>query len=155
MSHNDFLYLFSISTVAYGINFSFHFSSTTIQKSFRKLAFGIRLLFICISYLVIHMYLFRFHWNLNSISAHSYVKISLLKAYLSIHKFDIVCLSETYLDTSVPLHDVNLEIQGYELVQSDHPPPHKRGGVNIHYLQESINFELQVGSKICKLVSLY
>ena len=27
--------------------------------------------------------------------------------------------------------------------------------LNIHYLQESISFELQVGSKICKFVSLY
>ena len=103
-----------------------------------------------------------------SITAHSYVKISLLKAYLSIHKFDIVCLSETYLDPSVPLHDVNLEIQGYELVQSDHPSQHKRGGLcihfrnslplkilNIHYLQESITFELKVGFKIYKFISLY
>ena len=77
-------------------------------------------------------------------------------------------MSETYLDPSVPLHDVNLEIQGYELVRSDHPSQHKRGGVciyfrnslpskilNIHYLEESISFELQVGSKICKFVSLY
>ena len=72
------------------------------------------------------------------------------------------------LDHSVPLHDVNLERQGYELVWSDHPSQHKRGGVciyfrnslplkilNIHYLQESISFELQVGSKICKFVCLY
>ena len=79
-----------------------------------------------------------------------------------------MCLSETYLDPSVPLHDVNLEIQSYELVRSDHPSQHKRGGaciyfrnflplkmLNIHYLQESISFELQVGSKICKFVSLY
>ena len=78
-------------------------------------------------------------------------------------------MSETYLDTSVPLHDVNLKIQGYELVQSDNPSQHKRGGgvciyfrnflplkiPSIHYLQESISFELQVGSKICKFVSLY
>ena len=108
------------------------------------------------------------HWNLNGIIAHSYVKISLLKAYLSVHKFDIVCLSETYLDTSVPLRDINLEIQGYELVRSDHPSQHKRGGVciyfrnslplkilNINYLQESITSELQVGSKIYNFVSLY
>ena len=27
--------------------------------------------------------------------------------------------------------------------------------LNIRYLQESISFELQVGSKICKFVSLY
>ena len=56
------------------------------------------------------------HQNLNSINLDSYVKTSLLKAYLSIHKFGIVCLSETYLNPNVPLHDVNLEIQGYELV---------------------------------------
>ena len=37
------------------------------------------------------------HWNLNSISAHNYVKLSLLRAYLAFHKFDIICLSETYL----------------------------------------------------------
>ena len=97
---------------------------------------------------------------------HSYVKISLFKAYLSIHKFDIVCLSETYLDTSVPLHDVNLEIHGYELVRSNHPSQHNDVRIylrnslplkilNIHYLQKSISFELQVGSKICKCVSLY
>ena len=77
-------------------------------------------------------------------------------------------MSETYLDPNVPLNDVNLKIQGYELVQSDQPSQHKRGGVciyfrnslplkilNIHYLQESISFELQVGSKIYKFVFLY
>ena len=59
-------------------------------------------------------------------------------------------------------------MQGYELVRSDHPSQHKSRGaciyfrnslplkmLNIHYLQESISFELQVGSKICKFVSLY
>ena len=34
-------------------------------------------------------------WNPNSISSHNYVKISLLKAYITVHKFDIICLSET------------------------------------------------------------
>ena len=37
------------------------------------------------------------HWNLNSFSANNFAKIQLLKAYLAVHKFDIVCLSETYL----------------------------------------------------------
>ena len=31
------------------------------------------------------------HWNLNSISGHNYVKLSLLRVYLAFHKFDIVC----------------------------------------------------------------
>ena len=37
------------------------------------------------------------HWNLNSISAHNYAKIYLLKAYIAIHKFDFICISETYV----------------------------------------------------------
>ena len=36
------------------------------------------------------------HWNLNSISAHNYTKLFLLKAYIAIHKFDIICLSEIF-----------------------------------------------------------
>ena len=52
------------------------------------------------------------HWNLNSITAHNFAKLVLLKAYKSIHKFDIICLSETYLDSSILHDDINLEIPG-------------------------------------------
>ena len=40
------------------------------------------------------------HWNLNSISVHKYTKLFLLKAYIAVHKFDIICLSETYFNSS-------------------------------------------------------
>ena len=39
------------------------------------------------------------HWNFNSISAHNSIKLSLLRAYLSNHKFDVICITETYLDS--------------------------------------------------------
>ena len=39
------------------------------------------------------------HWNLNSISAQSYTKVSLLTAYNLIHNFDIICVSETFLNS--------------------------------------------------------
>ena len=32
-------------------------------------------------------------WNLNSICAHNFAKLFLLRAYVSVHKFDIICLS--------------------------------------------------------------
>ena len=35
------------------------------------------------------------HWNLNIILAHDYSKLFLLKAYILVYKFDIICLSET------------------------------------------------------------
>ena len=50
------------------------------------------------------------HWNLNSISAHNFTKISLLTAYVLVHNFDIICLSETYLNSETSTDDKNLEI---------------------------------------------
>ena len=73
------------------------------------------------------------YWNLNSISAHNYAKVFLLKAYIAVYKFDITCISETYLDTSITSDDGNLEVLGYNLIRSDHPSNSKRGGVCIYY----------------------
>ena len=42
---------------------------------------------------------------------------------------DIVCLSGTYLDPSVPTDDNNLQIPGYSSGRADHPSNAKRGGV--------------------------
>ena len=108
------------------------------------------------------------HWNLNSIAAHNVAKLVLLKAYNSIRKFDIICLSETYLDSNILPDDNNLEVSGYNLVRSDHPSNKKRGGVciyyksylplriiNINYLNECVRFELMVGDKLCNFTALY
>ena len=60
-------------------------------------------------------------WTLNSISARDYFKLFLLKAYIpKFTNFDIICLSEIYLDSTVPLDDDNLVISGYNLIRSDH-----------------------------------
>ena len=71
------------------------------------------------------------HWNLNSLPAHSFTKLTQLKAYNSIYKYDFICLSETYLDSSTP--DNLIEIEGYKLIRADHPDNIKRGGVCIYY----------------------
>ena len=46
--------------------------------------------------------LFVCHWNLNSLSVHNFPKLTQLKGYISIYKRDFICLSETYLDSSIP-----------------------------------------------------
>ena len=53
------------------------------------------------------------HWNLNSLSAHNYVKLSSLQVYNSVYKHDVICLSETYLDNSVSSDDSDLIFLGY------------------------------------------
>ena len=47
------------------------------------------------------------HWNLNSLSSHMYKKVSLLSAFISVHKLDIICLSETYLNSETSPDDDN------------------------------------------------
>ena len=32
------------------------------------------------------------HWNLKSIATHSFIKIALLKAYVTIYNYDVICL---------------------------------------------------------------
>ena len=71
------------------------------------------------------------HWNLNSITAHNFSKLTQLKAYTSTYKYDFICLSETYLDSSTPNNLIDIE--GYNLVRADHPNDIKRGGVCIYH----------------------
>ena len=57
----------------------------------------------------------------------------LLNSYNSLHKFDVMYLSETYLDSNTPLDDGNLEISSYTLVRSDHSSNTKHGSVCLCY----------------------
>ena len=40
------------------------------------------------------------HWNFNSLPSHDLSKLSLIEAYNTHHNFDLIRLSETYLDSS-------------------------------------------------------
>ena len=81
------------------------------------------------------------HWNVNSLTAHNMVKLSSIAAYNTIHKYDFICISETYLDSSVHADDRDILINGYNLIRDDPPSNNKRGGVCIYY-QESLDVEL-------------
>ena len=59
--------------------------------------------------------------------------MSLLQVYNAVHKYDIVCLSETCQNYSIPYDDDNLEIPGYNLIRADHPSKDKRNGICIYY----------------------
>ena len=51
--------------------------------------------------------------HLNSVSVLKFIKTSLLRAYISVKKFDIICLSEIYLD--VLSDDGNSVIERYSM----------------------------------------
>ena len=54
------------------------------------------------------------HRNLDSITAHNNLEISRLRA-MSLHNFDVGCISETYLDSTTAVYDESLAITGYDL----------------------------------------
>ena len=57
---------------------------------------------------------------------------SLLRVYLSTHKFYVICIFETYLYYDTSHEDANLEIVGYTLIRDDYPSNTKRGGTCIY-----------------------
>ena len=69
------------------------------------------------------------HWDVNGILAHN--KLSLIIAYNTVQKFDIICILETYLNSSV--NENLLLIPGYHLLRADHPGNLKKGGVCLYY----------------------
>ena len=77
------------------------------------------------------------HWNLNGLAAHNFIKVSLVEAFILTNNFDLVCLTQTFLDSTIPNDDVKIQINGYSLLRADHPNDIKRGGVCI-YFKESL-----------------
>ena len=53
------------------------------------------------------------------------VKLPSVAAYNTIHKCDFICISETYLDSSVSTDDRGILINGYNLIHADHPSNNK------------------------------
>ena len=109
-----------------------------------------------------------FHWNLNSMVAHNCSNISLLTAYNAIHNYDMICLSETYLNYDTLSDNENLKILGYKLIRVDHSSNQKRGGTcmyhkdflpikvnNISCLKECLDFSLSVYEKQCNITLIY
>ena len=109
------------------------------------------------------------HWNLNSVWVDDFIKLAHIVAFLAIHKFDIICLSETFLDSSFPADDPRIMLNNYNLLRCDHPSDTKKGGVCIYFkdhlslirktgitrLSECLVCELQFGTKKRIIALLY
>ena len=64
--------------------------------------------------------------------AHNFIKVSLLQT-LAVTNDYIICLTETFLDSSIENDDDRTSIPGYNLLRVDHLSNTKRGGVCIYY----------------------
>ena len=73
------------------------------------------------------------HWNLNGLAAHNFTKVSLMRALSVTHDYNIICLSETFVDSSISNDDERITIKGYNLLQADHPSNKKSEGICMYY----------------------
>ena len=100
-------------------------------------------------------------WNLNSIAAYDFSRVSLLEAFNNIHKFDVIALCETHLDSMFDLPDnsVNadkVESSRYEFIKKNHPGDIKRGGVGLLFketlpLKQRRDLEVLQECLVCEL----
>ena len=109
-----------------------------------------------------------FHWNLNGLASHNFEKVELLEAFNAINKFNIICVSESYLDSMFSSHNEDINIKGCQLVMANHNNNIRRGGVCAyfteslpvrvvpnHHLSECLILEVNLKNKKGYLVSFY
>ena len=110
-----------------------------------------------------------FHWNLNSLCARDNIKISLIEAYNSIHRFDVIALSESMLNSSISNEDIFIEGFSKEIYRNDHPSNTKKGGVCLYFreglpikrrtdlelVQEMIVTEITIARKKIFFITVY
>ena len=105
---------------------------------------------------------------MNSLTAHNIEKVNLLEAYNTVNKLDILCLSESFLDSSILTENSNLKISWHKMVRTDHPNNLKRGGVCAYirecllvrnfsnsYLSECLTLEVTISNKKGYVITLY
>ena len=99
----------------------------------------------------------------NGLAAHDFIKVPLIEAFICTRNFDILCLSETFLDSKIDLNDENMNIAGYCILRANHPSNNKRRGVCIYFkqslplikrddlstMQETIVTEISVENETC------
>ena len=89
------------------------------------------------------------HPNLNSIAAQNFVKLSQLEAYNILHSYDLICLSETWLDSTASTDSNDLFLNCYNLHRVDDPDNVKKGGVCVYDKQTLADQFLQIKLDQC------
>ena len=77
------------------------------------------------------------HWNLNVIAAQNFFKLSQLKAYNTLHSYDLICLSETWLDSTTFIDSNDLSLKCYNLHRVDVPDNVIKGRICV-YCKETL-----------------
>ena len=108
------------------------------------------------------------YWNIDSLPADDFSKLSLIEAYNVHCNFDLIHLSVTCLDSSYADDDTRLNLKDFTLIRADNPHSSIRGRVNIYFkeyltihlvgplsLNECLILEINIQNKKGYVISLY
>ena len=70
-------------------------------------------------------------WNLNSLAAHDFTRISLIHSYMVQHDLHIAAFAESALSKNIP--DSDIQISGYRAIRFDLTDSDTHGGVIIYH----------------------
>ena len=66
------------------------------------------------------------HWNVNSFISNKMATLYQIGAYSTIYKYNVICISETYFDSSLSVNDKRIQKHACNLMRSDLPSNTKR-----------------------------
>ena len=102
--------------------------------------------------------------------AHNFIKFHYFKQTLAVtNNYDIICFTETFLDSSIENDDNRISIPGCNLLRADHPSNTKKVSACIYYkdhlsivkrndlcqLRECLVTGFRIGKKKCFFTCLY
>ena len=85
-----------------------------IAKEMFKVFIIFLLISISLSFIIFFQMNAKFicHWNISSIPMHNFIQLSYLQTYIIIDNFDVIFLSEIYLDSNILPGIDNLQVPG-------------------------------------------
>ena len=167
------VYLILTQAHSYGFNINaFNIANVLLTKYFDFCCYGFnlkRLLLLQSGDIITNLRPRKFLLNFFTGTYKYLCTMPLIEAFITTHNFDTICLLETFLDSSIDISDIKININGYSLLRADHPSNTKRGGVCMYYknylpvirrtglsdLRESVVAEITVDKEKCFLTNLY
>ena len=104
---------------------------------------------------------------MNNLTAHNFQEVNLLEVYSTVNQLDVICLSESFLDSLILTENNNLKVNEYKMVRADHPNNVKRGvcayvreslpvrNFSNSYLSECLTHEVTISNKKGCVITLY
>ena len=94
------------------------------------------------------------YWNLKSIAAQNFIKLSQLETYITMHSYDLIPFSKTWLDLAISTDSNDLSLKGYKLHRVGNLDNVKKAGACVYYKETLVVHCLQTKLHQCNVTEI-